>query len=90
VKIWEANFCYIYSGDNDRPFVLTAVSKDIVWNDYRGSRNADRVGIEIANTRIINGYHHTEKRMDIMNMMQELDEHRHRKRVCARDIQHLP
>jgi hypothetical protein len=53
VKIRDGNYVYIYSGDNDRPYVLTAVRKDVVWNDYGGSRNAERVGIEIGNTRII-------------------------------------
>jgi hypothetical protein len=72
VKIRDGNYVYIYSGDNDRPYVLTAVRKDVVWNDYGGSRNAERVGIEIGNTRIINIYHHREKRMDMMNIMQEL------------------
>jgi hypothetical protein len=61
VKIWDGNYVYIYSSDNDRPYVLTAVRKDVVWNDYGGSRNAERVGIEIGNTRIINIYHHREK-----------------------------
>jgi hypothetical protein len=32
---------YIYSSDNDRLPVLIAVKKDLVWNDYRGSRNAE-------------------------------------------------
>jgi hypothetical protein len=81
VKIRDGNYVYIYSGDNDRPYVLTAVRKDVVWNDYGGSRNAERVGIEIGNTRIINIYHHREKRMDMMNIMQELDGNRHRKWV---------
>jgi hypothetical protein len=49
-----------YSGYNDRLYVLTTVRKDIMWNDYRGSRNPERVGIEIANTQIINIYHHRE------------------------------
>jgi hypothetical protein len=47
VNIRDGNYVYIYSGDNDRPYVLTAVRKDVVWKDYGGSRNAERVGIEI-------------------------------------------
>jgi hypothetical protein len=86
VKIRDGNCVYICSGDNDRPYVLTAFRKDVVWNDYGGSRNAERVGIEIGNTRIINIYHHREKRMDMMDIMQELDENRHRKWVCAGDF----
>jgi hypothetical protein len=86
VKIRDGNYVYIYSGDNDRPYVLTAVRKDVVWNDYGGSRNAERVGIEIGNTRIINIYHHWENRMDMMNIMQELDGNRHRKWVSAGDF----
>jgi hypothetical protein len=86
VKIRYGNYVYIYSGDNDRPYVLTAVRKDVVWNDYGGSRNAERVGIDIGNTRIINIYHHRDKRMDRMNIMQELDGNRHRKWVCAGDF----
>jgi hypothetical protein len=61
VKIRDGNYVYIYSGDNDRPYVLTAVRKHVVWNDYGGSRNAERVGIEIGNTRMINIYHHRKK-----------------------------
>jgi hypothetical protein len=30
VKIRDGNYVYIYSGDNDRPYVLTAVRKDVV------------------------------------------------------------
>jgi hypothetical protein len=32
---------YIYSGDNDRLYMLTAVRKNVKWNDYGGSRNAE-------------------------------------------------
>jgi hypothetical protein len=30
VKIRDGNYVYIYSGDNHRPYVLTAVRKDVV------------------------------------------------------------
>jgi hypothetical protein len=39
VKIQDENYLDILSGDNDRPYVLTTDRKDIVWNDYGGSRN---------------------------------------------------
>jgi hypothetical protein len=35
------------SNDDDKPYVLTAIRKDIEWNHYGGSWNADKVGIEI-------------------------------------------
>jgi hypothetical protein len=52
------------SSSDDRPYVHTAIRKDIEWNHYGGSRNVDKVGIEIEQLRIeiyyhrdTNGYH---------------------------------
>jgi hypothetical protein len=47
-KIRDSNYMYIHSSGNDRPYVLTAIQKDLKWNDYGGKRIAERVGIEIA------------------------------------------
>jgi hypothetical protein len=63
-KIKDGNYIYIYSDDAKKPYVTIAVSKDIKWNDYGGSRSLDRVGIDINNTRIINIYHHRDQRLD--------------------------
>jgi predicted N-formylglutamate amidohydrolase len=38
----RSKFClYIYSGDNDRPHLLIEVRKDVMWNDYGSSQNAE-------------------------------------------------
>jgi hypothetical protein len=68
----DGNYIYIFSGGNDRPYVLTAIRKDIKWTDYRGSRSPERVGIEVGGTRIINIYHHREQRLDSTNIMEEI------------------
>jgi hypothetical protein len=71
-KIRDGNYVYIYSDSGPRPYVLTAVRKDIIWKDYGGSRNPERVGIEIRNTRVINIYHHREKTIDIASIRVEI------------------
>jgi hypothetical protein len=39
-KIRDANFIYIHGNSEDRPYVLTAIRKDLIWNGYGGERNA--------------------------------------------------
>jgi hypothetical protein len=60
-KIRDSNYIYIFSSGNDRPYVPTAIQKDLKWNNYGGTRIAERVGIEIAGTRQMNIYHHRER-----------------------------
>jgi hypothetical protein len=36
-KIRDGNYVYIHSDSSSRPYVLTAVRKDIMWKDYRGA-----------------------------------------------------
>jgi hypothetical protein len=69
------------NGD-DRPYVHTAIRKYIEWNHYGGSRNADKVGIEIGQLRI-NIYYHRDTTMDIKSMVDELQGNKHKNRVCA-------
>jgi hypothetical protein len=38
-KIKDGNYIYIYSDDVKKPYVITAVRKDIKWTDYGGSRS---------------------------------------------------
>jgi hypothetical protein len=60
-KIKDGNYTYIYSDDVKKPYVITAVRKDIKWTDYGGSQSPERVGIDINNKRIINIYHHRDQ-----------------------------
>jgi hypothetical protein len=53
-KIKDGNYIYIYSDDVKKPYVITAVRKDMKWTDYGGSRSPERVGIDINSTRVIN------------------------------------
>jgi hypothetical protein len=85
-KIRDANFIYIFSGDSDRPYVLTAIRKDIKWTDYGGSRSPERVGIDVGGTRIINIYHHREQKLDSTNIMEEIHRNGQKKWVCAGDF----
>jgi hypothetical protein len=71
-KIKDGNYIYIYSDDVKKPYVITAVKKDIKWTDYGGSRSPERVGIDINSTRIINIYHHRDQRLDSGKIREEL------------------
>jgi hypothetical protein len=53
-NIRDGNYVYIHSDSGSRPYILTAVRKDIMWKDYGGSRGPETVGIEVGNcyTRI--------------------------------------
>jgi hypothetical protein len=85
-KIRDGNYVYIYSDSGPRPYVLTAIRKDIIWKDYGGSRGPERVGIEIGNTRVINIYHHREKTIDIASIRVEIQGNRWKNWVCAGDF----
>jgi hypothetical protein len=49
-RIRNSNDIYIHSSENERLYVVIAIQKDLKWNDYGGTRIAERVGIEIAGT----------------------------------------
>jgi hypothetical protein len=49
-KIKDGNYIYIYSDDVKKPYVITAVRKDIKWTNYGGSSSPERVGIDINTT----------------------------------------
>jgi hypothetical protein len=53
-KIRDANFIYIQNVGDNKPYVLTAITKDMNWDDYGSMRRPERVGIEIWKTGIIN------------------------------------
>jgi hypothetical protein len=57
-----------------------------LWNDYGGERSAERVGIEIAGTQILNIYHHGDKVLDIESIRDELQVDRYKRWVCAGDF----
>jgi hypothetical protein len=82
-KIRDSNYIYIHSSGNDRPYVLTAIQKDLKWNDYGGTRIAERVEIEIAGTRLMNIYHHRECILDVRCIIDELEGCNGKKWVCA-------
>jgi hypothetical protein len=50
-KIRDGNYIYVHSDGEDRPSVLMAIRKDIERKHYGGSRNADKVGIEMMDTK---------------------------------------
>jgi hypothetical protein len=85
-KIRNSNYIHIHSSWNDRPYVLTAIQKDLKWNDYGGTRIAERVGIEIAGTRLMNINHHRECILDIRCIIDELEGCNGKKWVCAGDF----
>jgi hypothetical protein len=85
-KIRDSNYIYIHSSGNDRPYVLTVIQKNLKWNDYGGKWIADRVGIEIAGTRIMNIYHHRERILDVRSIMAKLEACNDKERVCAGDF----
>jgi hypothetical protein len=85
-KIKDGNYIYIYSDDVKKPYVITAVRKDIKWTDYGGSQSPERVGIDINSTRIINIYHHRDQRLDSGKIREELEGGGQRKWVCAGDF----
>jgi hypothetical protein len=71
-KIRDRNYIYIHSDSSSRPYILTAVKKDIMWKDYRGSRRPERVGIKVENTQIINVYYNRENTTDIASIKNEI------------------
>jgi hypothetical protein len=85
-KIWDNNFIYIHGNSEERPYVLTAIRKDLLWNDYGGERSAERVGIEIAGTRVLNIYHHGDKVLDIKSIRDELQVDGYKRWVYAGDF----
>jgi hypothetical protein len=85
-KIRDSNYIYIHSSGNDRPYVLTAIQKDLKWNHYGGTRMAERVGIEIAGTLLMNIYHHRERVLDVRCITDELEGCNGKKWVCAGDF----
>jgi hypothetical protein len=85
-KIRDNNFIYIHGNSEERPYVLTAIRKDLLWNDYGGERSAGRVGIEIAGTRVLNIYNHGDKVLDIESIRDELQVDRYKRWVCAGDF----
>jgi hypothetical protein len=72
-KIKDGNFIEIYRDDGKKPYVITAVRKDIKWTDYGGSRSPERVGIDINSTRIINIYYYRDQRLDSGKIREELE-----------------
>jgi hypothetical protein len=60
---------YIYSGNHNSQNRITAVRTDMVYNEYRGSRNTECIGIEIGNKYISNTYHHKDKLINMMNII---------------------
>jgi hypothetical protein len=85
-KIRDENYIYVYSGGEERPYVLTGIRKDVTWNDYGGIRNSERVGIEICGTRIINIYHHRDQTFNICGLKEEIECSKQSKWVCAGDF----
>jgi hypothetical protein len=85
-KINDGNYIYIYSDDVKKPYVITAVRKDIKWTDYGARRSPERVGIDIHNTRIINIYHHRDQRLDSRKIREKLESGGQQKWVCAGDF----
>jgi hypothetical protein len=85
-KIKDGNYIYIYSDDVRKPYVITAVRKDIKWTDYGGSRSPERVGININSTYIINIYYHRDQRLDSGKIREELQGGGQWKWVCAGDF----
>jgi hypothetical protein len=78
-KIRDGNYIYIFSSDNDRPYLLTAIRKDIKWTDYGCRRSPERVGIDIDGTQVINIYHHRKQQLDSTNIMEEIYRNRQKK-----------
>jgi hypothetical protein len=78
--IRDGNYIYIFSSDNDRPYVFAAIRKDINWTDYGRSRSPERVGIDVGSTRII------KQQFDSTNILEEVHRHGQKKWVCAGDF----
>jgi hypothetical protein len=85
-KIRDRNDIYIHSDSGSRPYVLTAIRKDIIWKDYGGSRELKRVGIDVGNMQIINIYIHRENTIDITSIKNEIRVNHRKKLVCAGDF----
>jgi hypothetical protein len=85
-KLLDANFIYIHGIGDNKPYALTAIRKDMNWNDYGGVRRPERVGIEIRKTRMINVYHHREKTLDITGIKREILDSNLKRWVCSGDF----